>query len=146
MPLQPFEATKKLCERSQWTLSNLEVQKHLFLAQLAHMKTNESRLIDVTFEAWDYGPVVPEIYRGVRQFAARPVQNIFHSLYYSSKPEDQVLYDSYDKYRNKTPGQLVALTHKPQGAWDHNYKAGVLGIRIPDKDIYQEATIGYVRD
>ena len=144
-PLQSLEATKKLCARSGWRLSNLELQKHLFLAQLEFLKANEDRLIGTSFEAWDFGPVVPEIYRSVKRFAAGPVENIFHSLNFSPKELDANLYVSYDRYKHMAPGQLVSLTHKPRGAWDKNYKPGMLGVIIPDTDIKQEARFGYVR-
>jgi hypothetical protein len=38
----------------------------------------------------------------------------------------------------KTPGQLVAMTHRPDGAWAQYYRPNVPGIRIPDDAIRAE--------
>ena len=140
MPLQPFEATKKLCEASGWSITNLELQKLLFLAQKDYFEEHDGKLISVFFEAWDYGPVVPEIYRAARRFGAESIpQNFLSGVHYAARSLDERLRESYCRYRHMTPGQLVALTHKAAGAWDRNYQPGTMGIAIPDRDIIAEA-------
>lgn len=59
MTITPFEAAKKICELSNWTLCNLKLQKLLYLCQLVHLGRHSIPLMDEIFEAWDYGPVLP---------------------------------------------------------------------------------------
>ena len=140
MSLQPFEAMKKICAASSWTISNLELQKLLFLAQKDFWKHHDEKLISVFFEAWEYGPVVPELYRAAKRFGADPIESTFLSgVKYGSNRLDDALITSYEKYREASPGRLVALTHKPFGAWDKNYKPNILGVPIPDRDVKSEA-------
>jgi uncharacterized phage-associated protein len=49
------------------------------MAQMYHMGRNRgARLVDTDFEAWDYGPVSPALYRKARMFGASPIQDVFY--------------------------------------------------------------------
>jgi uncharacterized phage-associated protein len=143
--LSTFEAAKKICIRSDWTISDLELQKMLFLAQKEYMKDHDGRLIDAGFEAWDYGPVVPSLYRAVKMFGSDPIENIFHSIRLRGNELDPMLFRSYDSLSDKSPAQLISMTHREDGAWAVNYRPGVFGIPIPDVDIRNEARYGKAR-
>jgi uncharacterized phage-associated protein len=78
MPLTAMQAARKVCEYGSWKITNLGLQKILYIAQMIFMgEKNGVRLVDAEFEAWDYGPVVPNVYRRVRMFGANPIQDIF---------------------------------------------------------------------
>lgn len=140
MPLNIFEAAKNVCERANWRLSNLELQKVLYLAQLRYKRAHRGkRLIDTQFEAWDYGPVSPSIYHAMKVFGSDPVKNVFYSTSTNSRDLDGDLNASVDLLVGKSPAELVALTHRSGGAWAKYYHPGIRGIRIPDTAIDEEA-------
>ncbi|MGQ3016333.1 Panacea domain-containing protein [Phenylobacterium sp.] len=134
-----FSAARHLCERSGWTLSNLKLQKILFLAHMVHLGEKGEPLIREGFEAWDYGPVSPDLYRRVRVFGSSPIRNIFHG---DPPPRSQsrieTLDEIYDQVGNWTAGQLVRTTHRRNGAWDKAYIPGAMGVPISNEDILQE--------
>jgi uncharacterized phage-associated protein len=140
MPLTAIQAARKVCEHGSWKITNLGLQKILYLAQMIFMgENNGARLVDADFEAWDYGPVVPEVYRRVRMFGANPIQDVFYGV---PRPNDGLremsLHNVCTFLASKKPGELVAITHWKDGAWAKNYKPGSLGITIPDEDILDE--------
>ena len=132
-------AAKRMCERSGWSISNLELQKILYLAHMYHLGIHDAPLISGHFQAWDYGPVQPIIYYKLKIFGASPVRNIFRSVRdIEGGSEIDMLDAAVEQLSNAPPGKLVTLTHWERGAWAKNYILGVKNIGIPDEDIKQE--------
>jgi len=140
MPLTAMQAARKICEHGSWKITNLGLQKILYLSQMLFIGENGgARLIDTDFEAWDYGPVSPEVYRRVRMFGANPIQDIFfRELRINDGLREAHLHNVCTFLANKRPGELVSITHWKDGAWAKNYRPGVTGIVIPDRDILDE--------
>jgi uncharacterized phage-associated protein len=134
------EAAKFVCEAGGWQVTNLKLQKLLYLAQMIHMGENDgARLFNGEFEAWDYGPVEPSLYHDVKMFGGRPIQDIFFGTKrIQSGTEFDVLKGVCNVLLPKSPAELVSITHWPKGAWAKRYVSGVRGIKIPDEDVLNE--------
>ncbi len=88
MAAQLDSVAKYIAEEANWGLSNLELQKLMYLAQMIHMGRYDGRpLFDGSFQAWDFGPVEPSLYHRAKVFGARPVKDIFISAK-TFKPND----------------------------------------------------------
>jgi len=143
---------KYICEKSDWTISNLRLQKLLYLAQMFYMgRHSGTRLVDTNFQAWDYGPVAPELYHKVKDFGARSINQSYLNFWEEEVPtfpdarkfkDDDIrkktIDDICDNFLSWTPGQLIGATHWEKGAWAKYYKPGMHGIMIPDNDILEE--------
>ena len=141
MAVSVLSAAKTLGELTDWRLSNLELNKVLYLAHMIRLgETNgHDGLITNVFEAWDYGPVSPRLYHKAKIFGSRPVGNIFRQ-YPSMNDADalQSLSEAVEATEDFSPGRLVAITHWDGGAWYENYQPGVKGVVIPNEDILNE--------
>jgi len=132
---------KYICERTGWTKSNLELQKLMYLAQMFHMgRNNGARLFDGDFEAWDYGPVEPDLYHRAKIFGADPVQDVFRNAltFKEADPRRKVMDDVCAKFAKYNAGDLVEITHWDEGAWARNYVPSRRHIAIPDEQIWEE--------
>lgn len=140
MSVSPMAAAKHMCARSGWELSNLSLQKMLYLAQMIYMGEHQGeKLLGGTFEAWAYGPVLPSVYGQVKAFGKGPIKNVFHGVAPVTDAERvKTLNEAYDQLSSMTPGQLVSITHWREGAWARNYIPGAYGVPIPDADILDE--------
>ena len=139
MSISALSAAKRLAERSGWSLTNLQLQKLLYISHMFHLGRTGQPLIQGKFEAWDYGPVHPSIYHSVKVFGADPVGNIFHAIPdVPNGPDADVLDEVYNHLEDTDPAKLVAITHWDGGAWAKHYRPGVRGITIPNEDIHQE--------
>lgn len=139
MTVPVLSAARRLAARSNWTLSNLELQKILYLAHMFHLGRTGNPLVYGNFEAWDYGPVHPELYHRVKVFGSDPVGNVFHGISEPADgPERDILDEAYDNLGNAGPGRLVNATHRRGGAWDRNYIPGIRHCAIPNADILTE--------
>ncbi len=135
----PLSAAKRICQESSWKVSNLVLQKLLYIAHMLHLGNKGTPLITGQFEAWDYGPVHPDVYRKTNIFGASPIQNIFRTTpdmeaTTAKEKIDKVL----DGLGKENPSKLVAITHWEGGAWAKNYKPGIKFSVIPNADIRSE--------
>jgi uncharacterized phage-associated protein len=139
MTVPVLAAAKRLGERSGWSLSNLEMQKLLYLAHMYCLGGRGRPLIDGHFEAWDYGPVHPVLYHRAKIFGKSPVENIFHSVSdLNTEPDIDLLDQAVEQLAHAPPSRLVAITHWDGGAWAKHYRAGGRHIVIPNTAIRQE--------
>ena len=103
MPIPVLAAAKWLCQHSGWTLTNLRLQKLLYLAHMFHLGMTDKGLVDGHFEAWELGPVHPKVYREVRKFGSSPIKPPFFPKWPDIKdtadgaPRYQVSY-KHDEY------------------------------------------------
>lgn len=142
MAYNSLSALKTLCEHSGWTISNLQANKLLYLAHMFHMEEtpDSDPLVRETFQAWDYGPVLPSVYHSAKVFGDSPIRNIYKNRV--GIPENTLAYrllsDAANFNQDVSPGQLVAITHWKNGAWAKNYIAGARGRNISNEDIIEE--------
>lgn len=138
MAVSALSAAKRVCELSGWQLSNLSLQKILYIAHLIYLGRRNEPLFDETFQAWNYGPVLPSVYHKAKIFGSDPVRNVFHSVpNLEEGPEADVLAETVEKLSNKSPSQLVAITHWDKGAWAKHYMPG-MNMVIPNDDVLRE--------
>jgi uncharacterized phage-associated protein len=140
MTISVFDAAKRLCEKSGWSLTNLELQKLIYLAHMFHWGHHKEPLIAEHFEAWDYGPVQPDLYHHIKLYGASKVKSMFHrgEEIDDDSSEGKIIDKVCEQLSHKPARWLVAVTHWNDGAWAKHYGAGALGKIIPNEDILQE--------
>jgi uncharacterized phage-associated protein len=133
-------AMRRLCELSGWTLTNLEVQKLLYFAQMIALGKSKGRnpMTLEHFEAWDLGPVLPSAYRRVKVFGNKPIPPLLFGGRGEVPEFEEILKEAYEAFGHLTASQLVAETHWKNGAWSEHYRPGARGIEIPNEAILKE--------
>lgn len=142
MAITALQAAKLACRASEWNLTNLQLQKILYIAHMLYAGRHDGEPLigDENFEAWGYGPVLPVVYHHVSAFGNRPVKNVFHRVedVDPSSDEGKIIVDAVKRLSSMNPFRLVEITHEPKSAWHHHYQPGRLGIDIPQDDILEE--------
>ena len=140
MAISSLQAGRTLCELSGWTVSNLRLQKILYLAHMIHLgKTDGVPLVSDHFEAWMYGPVAPNLYRRVKVYGREAVGDVFwEKSVQEGRPEFETLRETMTATRNLSGAQLISLTHWEHGAWHKAYQGGKRGIVIENDLILEE--------
>ena len=131
-----------ICSYSGWGLGQLELQKILYLAQMIHLGRHEGvPLFDEDFEAWQYGPIIPELYHMVKhlgsgvipRYTFRNAGPIKHN-----KPLAEFLEEMGEGLVPMQGWELLHHTHGKLGAWVKYYEDGVRGIVIPKQAMLDE--------
>ena len=140
MTVSALSAAKLMGKKANWSLSNLKMQKILYLANMSYLAKTEETLVYGNFEAWDYGPVLPELYHKIKIFGAGPVADIFRSVsdMEIDSAEYSMLNSATDKLSGFSGAKLVAITHWKRGAWAKNYLPGSRGKIIPNEHLIEE--------
>ncbi len=135
-----FAVAKKLCEARDWKISNLELQKMLYISQVLHIGIFGHHLFRGDFEAWDYGPVVPEVYRRFKIFGNKSVQEwAFPEINEECSDEENGFIAEVSKLLSDLkPFQLVNLTHRKGTAWEKVYVPGAKNTYISEDDMKKE--------
>ena len=145
IPYSVLIIAKKICELSNWEITNLELQKILYIINMLYLGKNNKPLIKEKFEAWMYGPVVPELYEITRVFGADEIEKwMFNDIdNLEDKKTNDFVENCYNQLKDFKPSELVALTHIKNGAWDKNYKSDETNL-IPNEDIIKEFKDNYI--
>lgn len=138
MPVSVTAAAKYICEKSGWTITQLALQKILYLAHMVHLGRASEPLVHGDFEAWDYGPVHPILYHKIKAYGSKPVPKVLYPKDELGPAHLATLNEACERLLKKSPGELVQNTHWENGAWAKNYSAGAKGIVISEFDIVQE--------
>lgn len=140
MSVSALSAARTICELRDWNVSNLALQKILYIAQMIHLGQHHEPLIVEHFEAWEYGPVVPEVYHRAKGFGNEPVRNVFHWIadVDEGKLEHASLAEAVRITKDLSPSRLVGITHWQKGAWYRSYRDGARGTVIPNELIAEE--------
>ncbi len=135
-----IDAGKTLCELSGWAVSNLQLQKILYLAHMLHLGRFRKPLINDGFQAWEYGPVAPNLYHRVKGFGSLPIEKMifWEKGVVEGSTQFDLLHETMTALKNLTGAQLVSLTHWEKGAWYQRYRGGKRGIPMPDDLIKEE--------
>ena len=142
-----LQVAKTLGELSGYGLSNLELQKVSYIAEMLHLGRYHVPLIREDWEAWDYGPVCPELYQWAKMYGTKPVGNLFPKLPALTEGDEyKSVLDAYEMTRKFTPGQLINATHQHDGAWAQHYDSRRRGAVIPKEAIAREYNVRITED
>jgi uncharacterized phage-associated protein len=118
-----------LGRRDDVQIDPLKLQKLIYLAHGWSLVLLKRPLIKESFEAWNYGPVVPSLYKTFQKFGASPITANAPEEppenHYGLDEQTKSLLDSvWETYKKYNAIQLSMLTHEPGCAWDLTRRAG----------------------
>jgi uncharacterized phage-associated protein len=96
------------------SLSNLKLQKLVYYAQGFSLALTGKPLFNETIEAWQHGPVVPSLYRSLKQHGSEPVPAPENGIDIAAYPEDvrELLDEVYSVYGQFSASKLRNMTHQ----------------------------------
>lgn len=120
-------------------VSNLKLQKLLYFVQAFFLINDFPPCFDEKIEAWDFGPVVPEVYREYKRYGGMDIPTIDYYVKFDKKNiwnTERIYYDDIisdddkemiqavvDKFAHCSATFLVNLTHN-QDPWINAYVNG----------------------
>lgn len=144
------------CDSRCRTVTNLSLQKIVYFCHVWSLIELERPLIRHKFEAWEFGPVLPYLYREFKANNRSPIVNRATQLdpldgkhrivaYHFDGPTDSLLHRIVDFYGRVRASDLVELSHAVGGPWHSAWHhRGVVnpGMKIDDSkivDFYSKA-------
>lgn len=123
----------------------MQLQKLVYVAHGWNLALNNAPLIQDRVEAWDYGPVIPDLYLALKKWGAGVVSDPIIQIQSKFSPvihntalmpsEEEVLEQVYQSYGGMSGAMLSNLTHADNTPWKRTYVPGVHGSVIDNRII-----------
>lgn len=102
-------------------MTNLRLQKLLYLAQGYSLATYDKPLFPEAIEAWKYGPVVPTVYSKYNKFNRGVIHDDPPDQGALTDEEAELILDVLSVFGKYSTGYLVDLSHRPDAPWAQVY-------------------------
>lgn len=136
-----YRAAATITKESSYSVSNLALHKLLYLSHMLTLGHESLSLVEgfKPFQAWDFGPVQPDLYHKIKGYGSKPLPNLFpQSPFVEGDVVHKYIKEVMNQVGDRHPGRLVAITYCEKGAWAKRYKRGIRSIEITDEDILEE--------
>lgn len=93
------------------TISNLKLQKMLYYMQGFHLAFFDTPLFDDDIFAWQYGPVVPSVYKEYKRYDAKAISLPEGDIIRLTDDEETVFDNVYAEYGQFSAVALMNMSH-----------------------------------
>ena len=114
-----------MADPSHPPLTPLKLIKMTFIAHGWHLGLHRESLIDEDVQAWEHGPVFPDLYEATKLYGDSPVVEVVKSEREKIRPprglkphEVQVIVELNRAYGDQTGQDLSEMTHMKDSPWD----------------------------
>lgn len=128
-------------------LTQMKLQKLVYIAHGWNLGLDGGPLILETVEAWQYGPVIRDLYERYLAYGAKPIVADFEAVAVDTE-DGELLEWVWNQYKRFTAGQLSTITHQSNTPWTLTYQDGKK-LNIPEKvieDHYRKLSVERTQD
>lgn len=135
-------------------LTHLKLQKLVYFAHGIYYATYDKPLINASIEAWQYGPVIPVLYRRLRHLGNNPIREsiplestdfIMDGKIELDSKIRQFLESIWDSMKNYSATDLSTASHKEGSPWHEMVFKRNNGKILYSQDIDQELIKEYFK-
>lgn len=114
------------CNNQNRAISNLKLQKILYFVQAEFLVTKNQPCFVESIEAWEFGPVVPEVYHQYKIYGGAniPFRRQFSGVVSISEEDRELIDGIVDECMQYSASALVEITHN-QKPWSNVYISGM---------------------
>lgn len=127
----------RYCKWFDIPMSNLKLQQVLYFVQAEFLVGLHKPCFHNTIIAWDFGPIVPEVYHMYKCYGGMPIY--LHEFYYDINDIDEhhrdLIDNMIDKIKEVSYAKLVDIIHN-QMPWKRGYYSNY-GYEIKNKDLIE---------
>lgn len=107
--------------RENKTFTPMQLIKLVYLAHGWMLALYNRPLTDETIEAWQYGPVIPDLYHAIKQYRGNPVQTIDCEDAILDDDASDVIDQVYQQYGHLNGIKLSMVTHEKNSPWEKTW-------------------------
>jgi uncharacterized phage-associated protein len=126
-----------LAEGQGRSLTNMQVQKLVFLAHGYMLGLFNEPLYSNDTHAWQWGPVIPRLYKAMQKYGSGFVKGRIPAddeIPESDENARAVIKAVWDGYGNRSGAELSAITHKSGSPWEQAWRTAKFSV-IPQESI-----------
>ena len=126
-----------LARREEKKLTNMQLQKLVYLAHGFYLAKLGEPLIHNNIHAFEWGPVIPGLYQSLRQYGAGDVKNdvpTYDATLAADGSEIEIIREVWNEYKEFSGLELSDFTPRAGSPWSETWKINQFGV-IPDEQI-----------
>jgi uncharacterized phage-associated protein len=127
-------AVLEFADEKNLRITNLSLNKIVFFAHAWYLACYKEPLIDSSFEAWQYGPVHPQIHRQLKKLKDRQVRTRLTRIDVSTgydvpvipcltSSQNEIVERVTQFYGGCSGAKLVEVSHEQGAPWDQIWRA-----------------------
>lgn len=112
-------------------ISNMKLNKLVYFAQVMHVCAYKKALYGEDTRAWDYGPVIPQLYRLLKPFGGiafslsnSDIAEAFRNrnvVEITSQNAINSINSIWETLKDLSASELSRITHRPESPWSEVY-------------------------
>ena len=120
----------KLSQRDGKPLTNMQVQKLVYIAHGFNLAIFKAPLIEEQVKAWPWGPVIPPLYNKLKKFGNGTITSTIPDIAEISEAAevDDLIKRVWKGYGHYSGAQLSAITHQKGSPWDVTWQTEQYGV------------------
>lgn len=129
------DAILKIAKAQGKSLTPMQLVKLTYIAHGWSLGLRNKDLFQNKIEAWQYGPVIPDLYHATKTYGRTPIplDAIGEASQINVSDDDkQFLEEVFSKYGHLDGIALSYITHRAGTPWKEVYRPDVTHIEIPD--------------
>lgn len=132
-----FIVANEIIRRGNFNFNNMKVQKLTYIANGFALAILNEPLFFNECRAWQYGPVIPELYEKLKCYGKGIVRDVVSHTYQEKLSENQIaiIAEVVKSYAKVSSLQLSTLTHKKGTPWQKVWSSGAEFAVIPNTEI-----------
>lgn len=112
MARNAIDVADHFIERSHYTKTHMQVQKMVYISHGYMLGAYHTPLISDPVEAWEYGPVIPNLWRVFKRYGHNPIPRATSPPDTAFTPQETDVLDYvWNKHNNDCGFHLSRLTH-----------------------------------
>ncbi len=136
----------ELAFKENISISPMKLQKLIYILYKEYLKYTGKTLFSERFEAWQYGPVLPNVYSEFKSYRSNSIKSysldadggITKVSVIPMSDFDYVLNDVWNKYKKFDGIELSNFTHQKDTAWEKSIQKETYF--LDDNDIFEEVS------
>lgn len=119
----------ELAKRDGKRLTNMQLQKLVYIAHGWSLALLRKPLLDTDVQAWEWGPVIPKLYNRLKKYGAGYVTELIPSddTVDPDSEEMSIIERVWEAYGDFNGPQLSAITHTEGTPWSLTWKSRPYG-------------------
>lgn len=111
------------CKEEEYSISNLKLQKLLYFVQAQFLVVMGHPIFKEKIEAWDFGPVVPEVYQHFKLWGSSEIPRVVAKQANNKifEKDQEVIDEILEVCAPYSANTLVDITHN-QAPWRNAYE------------------------
>jgi uncharacterized phage-associated protein len=121
----------ELARRSGKSLTNMQLQKLVYIAHGYSLAKLRQPLFHNNIHAFEWGPVIPNLYKTLRQYGAGEVKDYIltnESPISEDSAEMEIIREVWQDYGEFSGLELSALTHRTGTPWSETWRTNQFGV------------------